>query len=150
MAASIEDTVVSIIEQRARQLRVPLKRRQVTVLKKLDSDVHVNKHEMFIRLGFVLEHEDPTEPIDQLLKAVENFDRRLYEERVRKINEVKSSVMRWMEYLGRALPPQQYEEFVRSFLPKDTITLEPDEEVMENLLILEGQYYQDRGIHYAP
>lgn len=108
----------------------------------MSDDFRVNRHEVFIREGFVLEG-DPIAALDQVLAAVENFDRLEHVERVRKINEVKSSVMEWMAYLERTLNHEDYEEFVASLAP-------PPKNMNGRAEVAYGEDMHDRGIHYDP
>lgn len=144
-----------VAAHRSRQRRIPLNRRRILVKKVKGADFRVNRHEIEVDVEFATTG-NPFDMMDRILNAVEDFDRKLWEERVRKINEVKSSVMKWMDYLERALQPAQYREFVESFLPDEVVditALAPDsiyEELdLEQLaLIAEAERLTDKGIYF--
>lgn len=151
----VKGIVVALANHRSRQRRIPLKRRRILLKKVKGADFRVNKYEIEIDVEFATSG-NPLDMMDRVLDAVEEFDRRLWEDRVRMINEVKSSVMKWMDYLERTLQPGQYREFVEGFLPEDVVdisALAPDaieEELdLEALaLIAEGERLADKGIYF--
>lgn len=150
----VKGIVVALAAHRSRQRRIPIGRRRLLLKKVKGADFRVNKHEVELDINYATSG-NPIKMIDRVLDAIVDFDRALWEERIRKINEVKSSVMRWMDYLERALPRGQYHEFVTGFLPEEVIdvgTLAPDliesELDLEALAILaEGERFQDKGIY---
>lgn len=142
----VKGIVVAVAQHRSRQRRIPLKRRRILVKKVKGADFRVNKHEIEIDIEYATSG-NPFDMMDKILNAVRDFDRALWEERIRKINECKSSVMKWMAYLERALPDKDYREFVESFLPEDVIAGE-ELDLEQLALIAEGERLADKGIYF--
>lgn len=134
--------VVSILQQRAAQRKVPLSRRRLTVSKGLKDDFTINKHEVEVQLAFVLAARDPVKSLDRVLDAVVDFDTRLWKERAKTINEIKSNILKWSAYLERTLSDQEYERFIASLIPPSPNGHGP--------AVAEGEHYQDRDLPFAP
>ena len=126
-AQNVVKIVQSLAAQRARQRFIPLKRREINVAK-MRNNFHVNRFEIRIDWDFALSG-NPVKMIDLVLNAVEEFDRREYEERVRRVVEVQSTVMQWAAYLERVLSQNEYRRFVRSLLPPAPILIMPIEDL---------------------
>lgn len=147
MAQDVKGITVQLVKHRSRQRRIPLGRKRRILVKKIKgADFRVNRHEIEIDLHFITSG-NPLDNADRILDAVYDFDKALWEERIRKINEIKSSVLRWMDYLERALPHEDYRKFVESFLPADVMRGEHlDLEALT--LIAEGERFQDKEIYF--
>lgn len=136
-----ERIVRSLFRHRAAQRQLAIRPRYIiSVLKLKGADFRVNRHEVKIDIVFATTG-NPIEMIDKVLDSVEHYQQREYEERARKITEVKSEVLQRMAYLERTLSHGEYEEFILSLLPEQPIPIEdlaPDIDLLA--LIAEGEY----------
>lgn len=153
-AQDVVAIVRSLTEQRARQRLIPLRRREITI-KLIKGDIRIKRWEIFIDYNFATQG-NPVLMIDKVLDAVVEFDRRDYEEKARRITEVKSFVMQWSSYLERTLSRGDYRRFVESLLLNNpgpvvpVATLAPSEtnglSSIDSLLMAEAEYLLDIGI----
>lgn len=149
--------VRSLTEQRARQRLIPLRNREITI-KRIKEDIRIKRWEIFIDYSYST-RGNPVLMIDRVLDAVVEFDRRDYEERVRRITEVKTFVLQWSSYLERTLSRGEYRRFIEGLLlnnPGPVIPVaslapsEPKPDGLTNidmLLLAEAEYLSDIGIH---
>ena len=134
---NVNAIVVQIVEHRARQRLIALRRRKIKVYPGLKNHYWVNRWEIKIQLAYAVSG-DPFKMIDPVLNAVIEWDTRWAKERVKQIVITKTEIMKQIGYLERALTPEMYAEFVSSLLPDEN---EDEEHVQGRPL-----YREDHGV----
>ena len=112
--------VAKVLRHRARERQRAISpRRIIKVYPALGGDYAINRHEIRILKRYALSMENPFDMVDPVLTAVAAFDMIAVHEQAQRIVRVKSEIMKWTEYLERALPSKTYSEFIHSLNHKE-------------------------------
>ena len=112
--------VAKVLRHRARERQIAISpRRIIKVYPALGGDYAINRHEIRILKRYALSMENPFDMVDPVLTAVAAFDMIAVHEQAQRIVRVKSEIMKWTEYLERALPSKTYSEFIHSLTHKE-------------------------------
>lgn len=106
--------VNAVITHRARQRKILLGRRKISVHKGLDGDYFINKWEIKVKRAFAIGQVNPFVMADAILNAIEEHNTRVYHERCMNVTRTKSKIMQQAAYLERVLSDKAYANFIHS------------------------------------
>lgn len=111
----VESVVAQLCRMEATALNVPFKRR-IEASKEKGIDYRVDRYviEVSAQNFLALKPRNMKDFARRIVRSVEEFDRRRWEEKARHITQAKARVMKEMAYLARALNPPEFEKFIES------------------------------------
>ncbi len=106
--------VNAVLKHRAREKKILLGRRKISVHKNLDGDYFINKWEIKVKRAFAIGQVNPFVMADAILNAIEEHNTRVYKEKCYEVTLTKCQIMQRAAYLERSLSPKAYSNFIHS------------------------------------
>lgn len=111
---NVTKIVDAIVRHRARQKKILLGHRKISVHKGLKGDYFINKWEIKVKKAFATTTKNPFDMADAILNAIEEHNTRVYKERCYQVTRTKSQIMQQAAYLERTLSDKAYADFIHS------------------------------------